>query len=110
MRKLPVAKLLTSFMVLLLIVLSFVPAVAEAKFGDEDELNEPTAVTHFQEGEGEGESEAETGGVEGGSLAGTGIALGIVALILVLLAVVAVIGAASLGIIGLGYWQSESSD
>jgi len=67
--------------------------------GDEDELTRPAAI-HFQEGEGE----------ENGSLAGTGIALGIVALILLLVAVVAVIGAASLGIIGLGYWQSESGD
>ena len=39
---------------------------------------------------------------------GAAVAIGIVALVLVLLAVVAVIGAAALGIIGLGYWQSSS--
>ena len=135
MRALPGVRLLASLMVLLLMVFSLVPAVVGAgdedemgrKFGDEDELagisavfagdedelagdedelvgdeNELTrpAAIHFQEGEGE----------ENGSLAGTGIALGIVALILLLVAVVAVIGAASLGIIGLGYWQSESGD
>jgi hypothetical protein len=135
MRALPGVRLLASLMVLLLMVFSLVPAVVGAgdedemgrKFGDEDELagisavfagdedelagdddelvgdedelTRPAAI-HFQEGEGE----------ENGSLAGTGIALGIVALILLLVAVVAVIGAASLGIIGLGYWQSESGD
>jgi hypothetical protein len=135
MRALPGVRLLASLMVLLLMVFSLVPAVVGAgdedemgrKFGDEDELagisavfagdedelagdedelvgdedelTRPAAI-HFQEGEGE----------ENGRLAGTGIALGIVALILLLVAVVAVIGAASLGIIGLGYWQSESGD
>jgi hypothetical protein len=128
MRALPGVRLLASLMVLLLMVFSLVPAVVGAgdedemgrKFGDEDELagisagfagdedelvgdedelTKPAAI-HFQEGEGE----------ENSSLAGTGIALGIVALILLLVAVVAVIGAASLGIIGLGYWQSGSGD
>ena len=41
---------------------------------------------------------------------GAGIAIGIVALVLILVAIVAVIGAAALGIIGLGYWQSSGSD
>ncbi|NIP27216.1 MAG: hypothetical protein GWO38_26225 [Phycisphaerae bacterium] len=130
MRKL---KFVTSLIVLLMMVLSLVPAAVEAKAGDEDELNDTSAVSATaagdedelvgdedeivgdedeigvtstirpQEGEGEGSG-------EGGSLAGTGIALALIGLILVLLAVVAVIGAASLGIIGLGYWQSESSD
>jgi hypothetical protein len=156
MRKVPVFKLITSLIVVLMIVFSLVPAVGVAASGDEDELtNAPvvydvaagdedelvdttaasdakagdedelagssvgdedesvsttvgdedeladTTAVHFQEGEGESES---------GSLAGTGIALGIIGFVLLLLAVVAVIGAASLGIIGLGYWQSESGD
>lgn len=119
-------KFVTSLMVLLMMVLSLVPAAVEAKAGDEDELSDPSAVSATaagdedeiagdedeigvtstirpQEGEGEGSG-------EGGSLAGTGIALALIGLILVLLAVVAVVGATSLGIIGLGYWQSESGD
>lgn len=76
-------------------------AVSAAKAGDEDEKTDGATI-HFQQGEGEEGGE--------GSLAGTGIALFIIALVLLLVAVIAVIGAASLGIIGLGYWQSESGD
>ncbi len=100
MQKLSVTKFLTSLMVLLMIMVSLVPAVAEARSGDG--VVAESAVIHYQEGEGEAEG--------GSSLAGTGIALGLIGFILLLLAVVAVIGAASLGIIGLGYWQSESGD
>ena len=39
---------------------------------------------------------------------GMGVALGIVALVLILLGVVAVIGAVSLGLIGIGYALSSS--
>lgn len=104
MRKLPVTKFLTSLMVLLIITFSLAPAIAEARSGDGADVADSTAVIHYQEGEG-----AE-GGAEGGSLAGTGIALGLIGFVLLIVAVVAIIGAVSLGIIGLGYWQSESSD
>jgi hypothetical protein len=92
-------------LVLLIVVFSLAPAVSEARSGGEETADESTAIVHFQEGEGEQED-----GGEVDSLAGTGIALGLIAFILLLLAVVAVISAASLGIIGLGYWQSESGD
>ena len=52
-------------------------------------LSAQRAVVHYQEGEGE---------AEGGSLAGTGIALGIIGLVLLLLAVVAVIGRLAWGL------------
>lgn len=45
-----------------------------------------------------------------GSGAGVGIVLALLALILILLAVVAVIGAVSLGIIGLGYNSIQGDD
>lgn len=103
MRKLPATKLLTSLMVLMIMIVSLGPTLVEARSGDETGLTDSTATVHYQEGEG------EEGSAEGG-LAGTGIALGIIGLVLLLVAVVAVIGAAALGIIGLGYWQSSSSD
>ena len=122
MGKLPVKKILPGLMALLLLFLAFAPAVVEARAGDEDEIRDTPVVSaakagdedeiidttpvHFQEGNGEEDAQsAQTGG-----LAGTGIALGIIGLVLLLVAVVAVIGAVSLGIIGLGYWQSESSE
>ena len=103
MRKLPVTKLLTSLLVLMIMTLSLAPAIAEARSGDDTGVADSTAVIHYQEGEG------EEGGPEGG-LAGTGIALGLIGFVLLIVAVVAIIGAVSLGIIGLGYWQSESGD
>jgi hypothetical protein len=102
MRKLPVTKFLASLLVLLIITFSLAPAIVEARSGDGAEVVGSTAVVHYQEGEGEGEGS--------GSLAGTGIALGLIGFVLLILAVVAIIGAVSLGIIGLGYWQSESGD
>jgi hypothetical protein len=104
MRKLPVTKILTSLMVLMILTFSLAPAIAEAGSGDDTGVAGSTAVIHYQEGEG------EEGGAEGGSLAGTGIALGLIGFVLLIVAVVAVIGAVSLGVIGLGYWQSESGD
>ena len=119
MRNLPVKKILPSLMALWLLFLAFAPAVVEARAGDEDEVRDTPAISAAKAGdedeivdttpvhlqEGNGEEDAQSGG-----LAGTGIALGIIGLVLLLVAVVAVIGAVSLGIIGLGYWQSESSE
>ncbi|RMG99962.1 MAG: hypothetical protein D6706_04730 [Chloroflexi bacterium] len=47
---------------------------------------------------------------EEGSQAGVGVVLGLLGLILALIALVGVIGAVALGIVGIGFWQSQSGE
>lgn len=72
------------------------------------------APVFAQEGEsGAVEEEAAAEGevtVLAGSGAGAAVTLAIIGLVLVLVAVVSIIGAVSLGIIGIGYWSVSNGE
>jgi nucleoside permease NupC len=76
-----------------------------AQEGDDHAEEEDT--THDDEDTAHSEEAVVTAAVGEGNI-GLGVALGIIFLVLALIAIVAVIGGVSLGVIGLGYWQSEA--
>jgi hypothetical protein len=99
------ARLLAGVSILVLLLAAFGPAaVLAASKTDDQAINQGVTVS-YQEVEGEQESPATEGG-----LAGVGITLFLLAFVFLLLAVVAVIGAVSLGIIGLGAWFAQDND
>ncbi|MFZ0544307.1 MAG: hypothetical protein WAM60_02645 [Candidatus Promineifilaceae bacterium] len=129
MRKVPVLRNLSSLVVLLMVVLLLIPAVAEAKAGDEDEAGHPPALMDAKAGDEDevigttGQVEAKRGdedelagntgntpnsyqdrgmSSEVESRLGIGIALMVAALVVVMTA----IGFAGVGVVAVDYWRA----